>query len=345
MVPELNERSEAILRYIVDAYMDTGEPVGSRTISRKLGLNLSAATIRNVMADLESEGLLCAPHTSAGRMPTQKGLRFYVDGLMQIGDLTQDERQQIEVRCKTAGHSMESLFDQASTMLAGLSSAAGLVVAPKIDKPLRQIQFVQLDPRRVLVVMVMENGLVENRVMETDHDAAPANLIAAANYLNSRLAGKTLREARQLIMTEIATQKAQLDEITAKLVQRGIALDPSGTPEGHIIVRGQSKLLADVRAIEDLEKARLLLSALEEQETMARLLEATQSADGVQIFIGTENKMFEHSGWSMVISPYKNQENRIVGAIGVIGPTRLNYSRVIPILDYTAKVVERILGS
>lgn len=345
MIPELNERSEAILRYIVDAYMDTGEPVGSRTISKKLGLNLSPATIRNVMADLESEGLLCAPHTSAGRMPTQKGLRFYVDGLMEIGDLTQDERQHIEVRCKTAGHSMESLFDQATTMLAGLSSAAGLVVAPKTDKPVRQIQFVPLDPRRTLIVMVMENGLVENRVMETDYDAPAANLAAAANYLNSRVAGKTLRDARQQIIAEIASHKAQLDEITAKLVQRGIALAPTGEPDGHIIVRGQSRLLADVRALEDLEKARQLLTALEEQETMARLLEATQSADGVQIFIGTENKMFEHSGWSMVISPYKSSENRIVGAIGVIGPTRLNYSRIIPILDYTTKVVERILGS
>ncbi len=345
MITELNERAETVLRYIVDTYMDTGEPVGSRTISRHPGLNLSPATIRNVMADLENEGLLCAPHTSAGRMPTQKGLRFYVDGLMEIGDLTQDERQQIEVRCKTAGHSMESLFDQASTMLAGLSSAAGLVVAPKSDKPLRQIQFVQLDPRRVLVVMVLENGLVENRVMETDCDAPAASLAAASNYLNSRVAGRTLAEARRIIALEITSHKAQLDELTATLVQRGIALSPSGSSEGHIIVRGQSRLLADVKAVEDLERARALLTALEEQETMGHLLEATQSADGVQIYIGTENKMFEHSGWSMVISPYKSRENRIVGAIGVIGPTRLNYSRVIPLLDYTAKVMEKILGS
>jgi len=345
MIPELNERSEAILRYIVDAYMDTGEPVGSRTISKKLGLNLSAATIRNVMADLENEGLLCAPHTSAGRMPTQKGLRFYVDGLMEIGDLTQAEREQIEVRCKTAGHSMESLFDQATTMLAGLSSAAGLVVAPKTEQPLRQIQFVQLDPRRILIVMVLENGLVENRVMEVEHETPHASLTAASNYLNSRIAGKTIQEVRKLIAAEIATQRAQLDAITANLVQRGIALTPPGALEGHIIVRGQSKLLADVRALEDLEKARMLLATLEEQETMGRLLEATQTADGVQIFIGTENKMFEHSGWSMVISPYKSSENQIIGAIGVIGPTRLNYSRVIPLLDYTAKVMERILGS
>ncbi|MCB9991003.1 MAG: heat-inducible transcriptional repressor HrcA [Rhodospirillales bacterium] len=345
MIPELNERSEAILRYIIDAYMQTGEPVGSRTISKMLGLNLSPATIRNVMADLESEGLLFAPHTSAGRLPTQQGLRFYVDGLMEIGDLSEEERRQIEVRCKTAGHSLDSLFDQATTMLSGLSSAAGLVVAPKSNKPLKQIQFVQLDPGRILVVMLMEGGLVENRVMEVGPDTTPAALQAAANYLNDRLSGRTIPEARSMVQEEIKTHKAQLDIITAKLVEQGIALMPPGSPDGHIIVRGQSQLLADVRAVEDMERARQLLTALEEKETMSRLLEAAQGADGVQIFIGTENRMFEHSGWSMVISPYKSSENQIIGAIGVIGPTRLNYSRVIPLLDYTSKVMEKILGS
>ncbi len=345
MIPELNARSEAVLRYIVDAYMETGDPIGSRTISQKLGLNLSAATIRNVMADLETFGLLAAPHTSAGRIPTQQGLRFYVDGLMEVGDLTEDERSQIEVRCKTAGHSVESLFDQATTMLSGLSSAAGLVVAPKSNKPLRQVQFVQLDNRRILTIMVMEGGLVENRVLEVEHDVSAINLTAAANYLNDRLAGRTLPQARELIAEEIRTNQAQIDTITAELVQKGIVLTPPGGATGHIIVRGQSRLLQDVKAIEDLEKARRLLAALEEQETMARLLDAAQGADGVQIFIGTENRMFEHSGWSMVISPYKSQENQIIGAIGVIGPTRLNYSRVIPLLDYTSKIMERILGS
>lgn len=344
MIPELNKRAEAVLRYIIESYMETGEPVGSRTISKELGLNLSPASIRNVMADLESEGLLCAPHISAGRMPTQKGLRFYVDGLMEIGDLTQEERTEIEIRCRTAGQSVESLFDRATTMLAGLSSAAGLVVAPKTDKPLKQIQFVRLDPRRILTILVMEGGMVENRVLEAADDVPDSALAAAANYLNDRLAGRTLAETRSLIAAEIAGRKAQLDALTADLVQKGIALAPAGA-DGHIIVRGQSKLLTDVRALEDLEKARRLLAALEERETMARLLESAQNADGVQIFIGTENRMFEHSGWSMVISPYKNADNRIIGAIGVIGPVRLNYGRVIPILDYTTKVMERILGS
>lgn len=345
MLSELNERSEAILRYIVDAYMETGEPVGSRTISKRLGLHLSPATIRNVMADLESEGLLFAPHTSAGRLPTQQGLRFYVDGLMEVGDLAAEERAQIETRCMAAGHSLESLFDQATTMLSGLSSAAGLVVAPKTDKPVRQIQFVPLDARRVLAVMVLEGGLVENRVMETASDVNAVNLAAASNYLNAKLAGKTIPEARERIETEIRDGRAQLDALTAALVEKGIALAPPSGREGHLIVRGQSKLLNEVRAVEELEKARMLLASLEEKKTMSLLLEAAQAADGVQIFIGTENKMFSHSGWSMVISPYKDSGNRIIGAIGVIGPARLNYGRIIPLLDYTTRVMEKIIGS
>ncbi len=345
MIRALNDRAEAVLRFIVDAYLETGEPVGSRVISDRLGLNLSSATIRNVMAELESEGLLFAPHTSAGRLPTQSGIRFYVDGLMQIGDLTDDERMAIEARCQMNGQSMNTLFEHATSMLSGLSSGAGLVVAPKTDKPLRQIQFVQLDRRRVLAVMVMQDGLVENRVMETEDDVPAAALVAAANYLNDRLAGRTVGEALHDIMAEIGSRRAQIDEITARLVAQGIALLPPEGMDGHLIIRGQSRLLADVRALEDLDRVRHLLQTLEEQETIAHLLESAQDADGVQIFIGTENKMFEHSGWSMVISPYKNQENRIIGAIGVIGPSRLNYSRVIPILDYTSKVMTRILGS
>jgi heat-inducible transcriptional repressor len=344
MIPELNARAQSILRHIVDSYMETGEPVGSRTLSKVPALGLSPASIRNVMSDLENEGLLFAPHTSAGRLPTQAGLRFYVDGLMQIGDLSGEERAAIEARCLSAGQSMDRMLEQASAMLSGLSAAAGLVVAPKTDKPVRQIQFVQLDPRRVLVILVAQDGLVENRVLEIERPLPPGALQAAANYLNDRLAGQTLSVAREMVLQEIAAQRSQLDSLTADLVQRGIALTPRGGVDGHIIVRGQSKLLQDVRALEDLERARQLLAMLEEQQTMAKLLEAAQSADGIQIYIGTENKMFEHSGWSMVISPYRSAQNQIIGAIGVIGPTRLNYGRVIPIVDYTSKVMGRLLG-
>lgn len=344
MITELNERSREIFRVIVDSYMQSGDPVGSRTIARLAGLNLSPATIRNVMADLEDAGLLYAPHTSAGRLPTQQGLRLYVDGLMEIGDLGAEERAEIEARCRAAGKSLPQMMAQAGSMLAGLSSAAGLVLAPKTDKPVRQIQFVQLEPGRVLVVLVTTDGMVENRVMEGVTDSSLAALTAAANFLNMRVAGRTLAEVRAQVEEEIAGNRAQLDGLTAMLVRRGLALEPQMAAEGHIIVRGQSHLLEDVRALEDLERARHLLAALEEQETMARLLEATQDAEGIQIYIGAENGVFEHSGWSMIISPYKTAENRIIGAIGVIGPTRLNYSRIIPIVDYTSKVMGRILG-
>lgn len=344
MITALNERSREIFRIIVDSYMQSGDPVGSRTISKLSALNLSPATIRNVMADLEGAGLLYAPHTSAGRLPTQQGLRLYIDGLMEIGDLREDERAAIESQCRAAGQSLPRMMEQAGSMLAGLSAAAGLVVAPKTDKPVKQVQFVALEPGRVLIVIVTADGMVENRMMEVGADVSPAALAAATNYLNARVAGKTFAAARGEIEAEIGDNRAQLDTITAGLVQRGLALAPHVQADGHIIVRGQSRLLEDVKALEDLERARQLLAALEEQETMARLLAATQDAEGIQIYIGAENGVFEHSGWSMVISPYKSAENRIIGAIGVIGPTRLNYSRIIPIVDYTSRVMGRLLG-
>lgn len=345
MIAELNDRAQGVLRFIIDAYMKSGEPVGSRTIARGLGLELSAATIRNVMADLEAAGLLYAPHTSAGRLPTQQGMRLYVDGLMEIGDLNAEERRAIESQCEGAGQTMTQVMERATSLLSGLSAAAGLVVAPKTNKPLKQIQFVLLERGKVLVVLVMQDSMVENRVMEVPPDVAPAALTAAANYLNARLAGKTILQAQRDIFREIEENRAQLDRITTDLVQRGLALTPQGNADGHIIIRGQSKLLQDVRAVEDIEKARMLLAALEEQETISRLLDAAQGADGIQIFIGTENRMFDHSGWSMVISPYKTPENRIIGAIGVIGPVRLNYGRIIPVVDYTAQVMGKLIGS
>lgn len=346
MIPELSERARAILRFIVDSYMETGEPVGSRTLSKMEGLGLSSASIRNVMADLEAEGFLYAPHTSAGRLPTQQGLRFYVDGLMQIGDLSLAERQAIEAHCTATDHSMTRLLEQAGNALSGLSAAASLVVAPKADKPLKQIQFIQLDPHRLLVVLVTADHMVENRVMPVDAPFPPGTLNEAANYLTHRLQGRTLSSARHEIEREITENRADLDQLTASLIRRGIALAPSAQQgEGHLIVRGQSHLLEDVRAVEDMERARKLLAALEEQKMMARMLDAAQGAEGVQIFIGTEHEMFEQSGWSMVISPYRSAENQIIGAIGVIGPNRLNYSRVIPIVDYTSQVMNRLLRS
>ena len=344
MITELNDRSREIFRLIVDTYLSGGDPVGSRTIANQLGLSLSAATIRNVMADLEESGLLYAPHTSAGRLPTTQGLRLYIDGLMEVGNLTNDERQKIETECLASGQSSTQMFERAGTVLAGLSAGAGIVIAPKTEKAIRNIQFVRLDEGRVLIVLVMDDGMVENRVMNVDADLPPSALIAAGNYLSEKLGGRTLQAVRVEILREIAEKRAQLDSITASLVQMGLALPASSAPQGHMIIRGQSSLLQDVKALEDLERARLLFAALEEQETIARLMDATQDADGIQIFIGTESKTFQHAGWSMVMSPYRSAEGKLIGAIGVIGPTRINYGRIIPIVDYTSKVMSRLLG-
>lgn len=345
MITELNDRSREIFRLIVDTYLSGGDPVGSRTIANQLGLSLSAATIRNVMADLEESGLLYAPHTSAGRLPTTQGLRLYIDGLMEVGNLTNDERQKIETECLASGQSSTQMFERAGTVLAGLSAGAGIVIAPKTEKAIRNIQFVRLDEGRVLIVLVMDDGMVENRVMNVDADLPPSALIAAGNYLSEKLGGRTLQAVRVEILREIAEKRAQLDSITASLVQMGLALPASSAPQGHMIIRGQSSLLQDVKALEDLERARLLFAALEEQETIARLMDATQDADGIQIFIGTESKTFQHAGWSMVMSPYRSAEGKLIGAIGVIGPTRINYGRIIPIVDYTSKVMSRLLGN
>jgi heat-inducible transcriptional repressor len=343
MFAELNDRSREIFRHIVDAYVETGEPIGSRSISRRLGLHLSPATIRNVMADLEDHGLISAPHTSAGRMPTDLGLRLFVHGLLEVGGLGEEERRNLEAQCATADRSMGDVLSEATTALSGLSNSAGLVVAPKTDRPLKHIEFVSLSPGRALVVLVTQDGLVENRVLEIPAGIPPSALMEASNFLNSRIIGRTVAEIRGEVLDEAERQRNQLDGLTAKVVQAGLATYSDGGAGGTLIVRGQSRLLSDVTALEDLERIRTLFEVLETKEAMVRLLEATGQADGVQIFIGAANNLFRNTGCSMVIAPYKNSEEHIVGAIGVIGPTRLNYARIIPMVDYTAKLIGRLL--
>jgi heat-inducible transcriptional repressor len=340
---ELNERSREIFRVIVDGYVATGEPVGSRTLSRRLGQNLSPATIRNVMADLEEAGLLFAPHTSAGRLPTEAGLRLFVHGLLEVGRLAEDERRSIESLCATRGKSLSQALEEATSALSGLSHCAGIVVVPKQERPLKHLEFVHLGPGRALVVLVTEDGLVENRVIELPLGLPPAALVSAGNYLNARLIGRTLEEARAEIEEEIASNRTQLDELTSKLVAAGLASWAGG--EGSaLIVRGQANLLEDVTALTDLERLRTLFEMLETRETMLRLLDASKQGEGVQIFIGAESHLFGITGCSVVIAPYHNSREQIVGAIGVIGPTRLNYARIIPMVDYTAKVIGRLIG-
>ncbi len=344
MITELNQRSREVFRLIVDAYMASGEPVGSRTISRRLGMSLSAATIRNVMADLEDQGLLYAPHTSAGRIPTEAGLRLFVNGLLEVGALGEDERGTIEAKCAASGRSMTDVLNEATTMLSGLSHCAGLVLAPKTDRPLKHIEFVSLGPGRALVVLVNEDGLVENRVVEVPIGLPGSTLQMASNYLTSRLVGRTLDEARQEVLREIDDQRTELDEVSRRVVEAGLATWAGNRQDGQLIVRGQARLLEDVTALSDLERVRALFEALETKEAMLRLLDATGNGDGVQIFIGAENVLFNHSGCSLVISPFQNSRDQVIGAIGVLGPTRINYARIIPLVDYTAKVIGRLIG-
>lgn len=341
---ELDARSRDIFRELVEAYLDTGEPVGSRTLSKRSALNLSPASIRNTLADLASAGLLSAPHTSAGRMPTHAGLRLFVDGLLQIGDLDSDDRKEIDDRVAAVGRRTEDVLSEASTLLSGLAGGAGLVAATASEAALRHVEFVALSPSEVLAVLVSENGSVENRLMRAPVGMPPAALIEAGNFLSARLRGRTLAQALSEIQIEIAERRAQLDEAASELVRQGVA-DWTGPETRQLIVRGQARLLESVQAVEDIERIRMLFDDIERKEGLLALLDEARAGQGVRLFIGSENPLFSLSGSSVIVSPYRNSDNRIIGAIGVIGPTRLNYARVIPLVDYTAQVVGRLLGA
>lgn len=344
-ITQLNERARAVFRAIVEAYLETGEAVGSRTLSRTLGLGLSPATIRNVMQDLEEAGLLFAPHTSAGRLPTDIGLRLFVDGLLEHGNVTREEQAAIDAQCLASGKSVPEILEEASSALSGLSHCAGLVVAPKLEEPLKHIEFVNLGPGRALVVLVTTSGVVENRIIDVPVGLPAASLVEASNYLAARLVGRSLREAGETVKNELESARAELDQRTQALVQQGLAIWAGGRGrEGALILKGQAQLLQDISALGEIERVRQLFSALETKESLLKLLSLTETADGVRIFIGRENELFGLAGCSLVIAPYANSAKQIVGAIGVIGPTRLNYARVIPMVDYTAKVVGRLIG-
>ena len=342
--PGLDPRSAAVLREIVEQYVATGEPVGSRTLSRRLPVALSPATIRNVMSDLTEAGLLFAPHTSAGRLPTERGLRLFVDGLLQTGNLPEEEQEAIGRALEARGRSLEDTLAETSTMLAGLAGAAGLVLAPKSDGAVRHIEFVPLGTGRALVILVAADGQVENRVIEIPPGLPPSALTQAANYLNARLSGRSLAELRRVVGADMAEDRTQLDALTSKVVEAGLATWTGEGRGGALIVRGQARLLSDVTGIESLAAIQTLFERLERQETMLRLLELAEASDGVRIFIGAESGLFGGTGVSMVVAPARNDADRIVGAIGVIGPTRINYGRIIPVVDYTARVIGRLLG-
>lgn len=338
----LNDRSRAIFRSIVEAYLGHGDPVGSRTVSRLPGIDLSAASVRNVMSDLEEAGLIASPHTSAGRVPTELGLRLFVDGLLEVGDLSEEERASIDGQCAARGRRREDVLEEAIGLLSGLSHCAGLVLAPRSEAAVRQIEFVQLSPGRALVVLVMHDGTVENRVIDLPPGMPSTALKRAANYLTARLEGRGFREAREAIETELAARQAELDALAQKVVEAGLATW-SGNDQPSLIVRGRANLLEDVRAMEDLERVRKLFEDLESKRDLVALLDSTREAEGVKIFIGSENKLFSLSGSSLVVAPYMEGDGKIVGVIGVIGPTRINYGRIIPMVDYTARVIGKLL--
>ncbi|HET9935539.1 MAG TPA: heat-inducible transcriptional repressor HrcA [Methyloceanibacter sp.] len=343
---QLNERSREIFKRIVETYLATGEPVGSRNLSRALPMTLSPASVRNVMSDLERLGLIYAPHTSAGRLPTQTGLRLFVDGLLEVGDISLEERNQIESRIAGSGRrrAVEELLGEAGEMLSGLSRCAGVVLVDKHSKRLKQVEFVSLGEGRALAVLVGEEGDVENRIVALPDGLPLSSLREATNYLNARIGGLTLAEARARIEREIEERRAQLDALTASIVTAGLATwSGDGDERKSLIVCGRSHLLEDVRVMEDLERVRLLFEDLDTKTDLIQLLGLAEGAEGVRIFIGSENKLFSLSGSALIVSPFEDTEQKIVGVLGVIGPTRLNYARIIPMVDYTAKLLGRLV--
>ncbi|MEO1330140.1 MAG: heat-inducible transcriptional repressor HrcA [Pseudomonadota bacterium] len=349
-IADLNARSREIFRRLVETYLETGEPVGSRTLSKRLSNSLSAASVRNVMQDLEELGLLDSPHISAGRLPTHHGLRLFVDGMLELGGLSEEERRTIEggLGARPDAGSMEGILDQAGSLLSGLASAASLVVAPKEDSPIKHIDFVALSDAQALVVLVKEDGSIENRLMATPNGVTPSAMREAANYLNARLRGKTLVEAGAALTAVIAERRREMGEIADRLVEAGIAVwdVTTGaevvTPD-RLIVRGRANLIGDPELGRDIDRMRRLFEDLETKQDLAQLIDLAVAGEGVRIFIGAENKLFSMGGSSLIISPYMNAEQQVIGAIGVIGPTRINYGRIVPIVDYTAKLMGRLL--
>ncbi len=342
----LNARSQDIFKKIVERYLDTGMPVGSRDLSRMLQVGLSPASVRNVMADLEDLGLIAAPHTSAGRAPTQEGLRFFVDAMLEVGAVDERERSQIASHIEGRQGQVEDFLTEASQLLSGLSQGAGVVIAAKADMVLRHIEFVRLDASRAMAVLVGQDGQVENRILDLPPGLAASTLTQASNYLAHHVVGRTIAEARKVLAEQRAEQRAELDELTQKLVDAGIATlsQPSASSQPTVIVRGRANLINDAMASDDLARMRQLFDELESKDGLLDLLGDAEKAQGVRIFIGSENKLFSLSGSSVILSPYKDANDKVVGVLGVIGPTRLNYARIVPVVDYTANVISAMMA-
>ncbi|CZT33967.1 heat-inducible transcription repressor HrcA [Rhizobium sp. 9140] len=344
----LDERSGEVFRRIVESYLDSGEPLGSRSLSRLLPMSLSPASVRNVMSDLEDLGLIYSPHVSAGRLPTQIGLRFFVDAFMQVGNLSAEDRASIDrqVRRSDRDQPVEQLFNEASQVLSGMSRGAGLVITAKNDPVLKHVEFMRLAPTKALAVLVGEHDQVENRIIELPAGVTSSQLTEAANFLNAHLAGQTLAEVRGQLQKVKETVRTELDVLSQDLVERGLASwsgsDADDKSPTQLIVRGRANLLEGLAGAEDIDRLRMLFDDLEKKDSMIELLSLAETGPGVRIFIGSENKLFSLSGSSLIVAPYKDGDDRIIGAVGVIGPTRLNYARIVPMVDYTAQLMSRL---
>lgn len=343
---ELNDRSREVFRRLVEAYLETGEPVGSRSLTRSLSEKVSAATIRNVMQDLEIMGLLNSPHVSAGRVPTELGLRMFVDGLLEVTDLTDDDRMKIDATVTSNQADVSTLMDRIGSALSGITAGASLVLTPKhAEAPIKHVEFVYLGPDRALAVLVFADGHVENRVFHPPLGQTASSMREAGNFINAIAEGKTLAELRDAIETEIKARRQEVDRLAQELIENGVALwaDPA-VGEERLIVRGRANLIAQGGDEANLERIMRLFDDLERKRDIAEFLTLTEEGDGVRIFIGSENQLFSLSGSSLVVSPYMNADRRIIGAVGVIGPTRLNYGRIVPIVDYTAQLVGKLIS-
>ncbi|MEL6596241.1 MAG: heat-inducible transcriptional repressor HrcA [Pseudomonadota bacterium] len=345
ILDQMNERSREVFRRVVEGYLDSGDPVGSRTLTRTMSERVSAATIRNVMQDLEYLGLLDSPHISAGRVPTQLGLRMFVDGILEVADLQTEDRDRIERTLTSNESDVSGMLDRVGSALSGITQGASLVLTPKHEAPIKHIEFVSLGPDRALVVLVFADGHVENRVFTPPLGQTPSSMREAANFLNALAEGKTLTELRRTMSKDISTRRQEIDKLAHELVESGLAVwENEGDLHERLIVRGRANLLNSEAETADLDLIKTLFDDLERKRDIAEFLELTDEGDGVRIFIGSENKLFSLSGSSLVVSPYMNADRKIIGAVGVIGPTRLNYGRIVPIVDYTAQLVGKLIS-
>ncbi len=340
---ELNERSKLIFKKLVESYLKTGSPAGSETLMKIGGLNLSSASIRSILSNLQKEGLLYAPHRSAGRMPTEKGMRFFVDGLLEFGRISKTEKENIKQQCSLKGQSYQEVLNVASKAISGLSNYAGIVIAPKFQKNLKHLEFIRLNETQIMLILAYENGEVENRIIEDNGQYKNTLLVQASNYLTSKFSNKNISQIKKSIQTDIKQSQNELSNISSKLLKKGIIDKLPDEKNPYIFLHGQSNLLKDEIISKDLDQIRSLFDEIERKSSFVNILESAGKAKGVQIFIGSKNFLFKHSGLSMVMAPYKNNDQEIIGAIGVVGPTRLNYSKIVPLVDYTSKIIGKVI--